>query len=29
MVKNGEHQFESDIEAVMTGELDWQKGAIL
>lgn len=25
MVKNDEHQFESDIEAVMTGELGWQK----
>ena len=25
MIKNDEHQFESDIEAVMTGELGWEK----
>ena len=26
MTKNDEHQFESDIEALMTGELGWTKG---
>ena len=29
MVNNDEHQFESDIEAVMTGELGWVKATQL